>query len=77
MKQAIKQYYTDKGVKSAKNARTGDEDGYGSEVDSDDEDAIDKIKLKHRAAQNTWIIKPGENTNRGQGITVVKTLREV
>ena len=47
------------------------------ERDSDDDEAIEKIKKKYRAPQNTWIIKPGENTNRGQGITVVKTIREV
>ena len=25
----------------------------------------------------TWIVKPGENTNRGQGITVVKDIRDI
>ena len=43
----------------------------------DEEEIYEKIKRKHRVAENTWIIKPGENTNRGQGITVVKTVREV
>ncbi len=27
--------------------------------------------------RNIWIIKPGENSNRGTGIRVVSTLREV
>ena len=54
------------------------DDDYGSEAESDEyEEAIEKIRKKYRAPQNTWIIKPGENTNRGQGITVVKTIREV
>ena len=71
---AIKQYYADK--KDAKHKKAHDDD-YDSEVDEDDEDAIDKIRKKYRSPQNTWIIKPGENTNRGQGITVVKSIREV
>ena len=25
----------------------------------------------------TWIVKPGENTNRGQGITVVKDIKDI
>lgn len=72
IKAAIKQYYLDK----KKKPKAGDEE-YDEEVDSDDEEAISKIKRKYRSPQNTWIIKPGENTNRGQGITVVKTLRDV
>ena len=48
-----------------------------SEVDTDDEEAFAAIRRKHRAPKNTWIIKPGENTNRGVGITVVKTLKDV
>lgn len=27
--------------------------------------------------QNVWILKPGENTNRGNGITVVNTLQQI
>jgi hypothetical protein len=27
--------------------------------------------------RNIWIIKPGENTNRGQGITVMKEFEEI
>ena len=27
--------------------------------------------------QNVWIIKPGENTNRGSGIQVANTLQEI
>lgn len=28
-------------------------------------------------AKNTWIIKPGENTNRGNGIEVCKTMNQI
>jgi tubulin---tyrosine ligase len=30
-----------------------------------------------RKNQNVWIIKPGENTNRGQGIQVASSLNEI
>lgn len=73
IKAAIKQYQTDK-KEAAKKPKS---DEYDSEVDSDDEDAIEKIRKKYRTPLNTWIIKPGENSNRGVGITVVKTIREV
>ena len=32
---------------------------------------------KNQSFKNVWIIKPGENTNRGHGIQVVSTLTEV
>ncbi|OMJ85267.1 hypothetical protein SteCoe_13426 [Stentor coeruleus] len=34
-------------------------------------------KETHPSFQNLWIIKPGEFTNRGQGIKVCKTLQEI
>jgi len=34
-------------------------------------------KSKNTQSQNIWIIKPGENSNRGNGITVVKDLKEI
>ena len=43
----------------------------------DEEEVYEKIRRKHRVAENTWIIKPGENTNRGNGITVVRSVRDV
>lgn len=73
IKTAIKQYQTDK-KEAAKKPKS---DEYDSEIDSDDEDVIEKIRKKYRTPLNTWIIKPGENSNRGVGITVVKTIREV
>ena len=74
IKRAIKQYYEEK--KDGKKHKVITDD-YDDEVDTDDEEAINQIKRKYRAPQNAWIVKPGENTNRGTGITVVKTLRDV
>jgi len=72
MKRAIKEYYADKGIKKEV---AKEEDEYGDEADSDgDEEAIQQIKKKFRAPQNNWIVKPGENSNRGVGISVVRSL---
>lgn len=76
IKEAIKQHNSDRKATTAK-TKKGQEEEYGSEVDTDDEEAIEKIKKKLRAPHSTWIIKPGENSNRGMGITVVKTIREI
>jgi len=38
---------------------------------------IRAIKKKHRGPLNTWIIKPGENTNRGVGISVSRDINEI
>ena len=86
-KKAIKNYYAEKlkrrqKKEAAKQGESGEEsiaeDGEESDYEEEADDAaIAAIKKKHRVARNTWIIKPGENTNRGQGITVVKSLREV
>ena len=56
IKQAIKQYYIDKNGGSAANQKKkhhhhiADDEEYGSEVDSEDEEAIEKIKQKYRVA---------------------------
>ena len=34
-------------------------------------------KFKEEKGQNVWIVKPGENTNRGNGITVCKELNQI
>jgi len=39
-------------------------------------DAFHKMKNEQNP-ENVWIVKPGENTNRGQGITVCKTIDEI
>lgn len=43
--------------------------------ESDDDEEI--AKLKRSVPKNCWIIKPGENTNRGNGIEVSKSLQEI
>lgn len=35
------------------------------------------MKKKNRELQNIWIVKPGELTNRGRGITVCSILDDV
>jgi len=47
-----------------------------SDIEDDAELAkqIEVLKIKMRVPKNTWIIKPGENTNRGNGIDVCKSL---
>ena len=37
---------------------------------------LEKRKVKNKV-KNVWIVKPGENSNRGQGITVCKSLDEI
>ncbi|OMJ85917.1 hypothetical protein SteCoe_12694 [Stentor coeruleus] len=37
----------------------------------------DSYRGKKKSFQNLWIVKPGEFTNRGQGITVCKNLSEI
>ena len=44
------------------------------------EEASSKTFQKTNTAepeQNIWIVKPGEDTNRGVGITVCQTLKEI
>lgn len=38
---------------------------------------IKEIKRIYRVPRNVWIIKPGENTNRGNGINVSSNLNEI
>lgn len=35
------------------------------------------IRHANKIPKNTWIIKPGENTNRGNGIEVCRTLQDI
>lgn len=44
---------------------------------SDDDEEFRKFKEYQQVAGDYWIIKPGENSNCGQGIQVAKTLSEV
>ena len=36
-----------------------------------------EIKSNSQKLENMWIVKPGENSNRGYGIKVCKTLDEI
>ena len=38
---------------------------------------VEQYKRQNRIPKNSWIIKPGENTNRGNGIEVCRTLQEI
>ena len=46
------------------------------EEESDDSE-VKEYKMQNRIPKNSWIIKPGENTNRGNGIDVCKSMQEV
>ncbi len=52
-----------------------------SSVSHDQEESIDvdakKGKKPEPTVHNIWIVKPGENTNRGNGIKVCSTLNEI
>ena len=43
----------------------------------EDEEYMKKNKGKVRKLRNIWIVKPGENTNRGTGITVYDNLADI
>ena len=45
-----------------------------SEHGSDSDMGVD---FKYKIPTNTWIVKPGENTNWGNGIVVCSNMREV
>ena len=77
IKDAIKQHNADRKAAAKRQREKDNNEDYDDEIETDDEEAIEKIRKKHRAPHSTWIIKPGENSNRGMGITVVKTIREV
>lgn len=59
------------------NSRYSDEEESDEECESPGYDEVNKIRKKMTIPRNTWIIKPGENTNRGNGIDVCKNLGEV
>ena len=55
------------------------DDGYDSynDINNEPDEIMREIKKKYRMPKNVWIIKPGENTNRGNGIEVASTICEV
>lgn len=40
-------------------------------------DEISKDETRKKKLQNVWIVKPGENSNRGNGITVCRSLSQI
>jgi len=49
------------------------DDEYDSEEDIDDEEEFYGVHIP----KNIWIMKPGENSNRGTGIFVCNTMKEI
>jgi tubulin monoglycylase TTLL3/8 len=43
----------------------------------ENDEKIKEIKKKYPDQKNIWIVKPGENTNRGNGIHVCSDLNEI
>jgi hypothetical protein len=41
------------------------------------DEIMQEIKKKYKMEKNVWIIKPGENTNRGNGIDVSSNMNEI
>ena len=60
-------------IKRKRAAKNNEEDEELSQDDSDDAE-IQEFKIRNRIPKNSWIIKPGENTNRGTGIDVCKSM---
>ena len=60
------------------NGERGSEWEEEEDCGEDDGDiGIREIEEKYRVPKNIWIIKPGENTNRGNGINVSASLSEI
>jgi hypothetical protein len=62
-----------KKVRKAVFSSSDDESVSSDEYDSDEESEDDEFKIP----KNMWIVKPGENTNRGNGIQVCSSLQQV
>ena len=65
--------------KAKKDEGGASESEYEDEEDeeSDEEDEEDPYDDEFKIPKNIWIVKPGENTNRGNGIQVCKTLADI
>lgn len=62
---------------SKKHKNTSNDSDYEDDSFELDDDEIKKIKKKWPIPVNSWIIKPGENTNRGVGISVSQEMAEI
>ena len=65
-----------KGLNSAKLACLSEEEDEDEEYLKECGDDVEAF-FGVRVPRNIWILKPGENSNRGNGITVCNTVREV
>ena len=63
----------------AKPKRKRVENEYGDESDPEyeDDEEVKAIRKKYKVPCNAWIVKPGEDTNRGRGINVASELHEI
>ena len=52
----------------------GADDGFES---FDKDEVVKEIKRRYKVPKNAWIVKPGENTNRGNGINVSSCINEI
>ena len=66
-------------LSKAKNGKKNSSIDYDYDSDeSEEHKEITALKRKlGRIPKNTWIIKPGENTNRGNGIEMCKSLQDI
>lgn len=62
--------------KLKKQSATYEDDSEESEAEDQNQE-VAEIKKQIRVPKNTWIIKPGENTNRGNGIDVCRSIEEI
>ena len=63
-----------------KSKRKRIENEYGDESEYDlyeDDEEVKAIRKKYKVPCNTWIVKPGEDTNRGKGINVASEFHEI
>lgn len=68
---------TKKGKRVAKPVISSSEDESISDYDSDEDSDEDSEDDEFKIPKNMWIVKPGENTNRGNGIQVWSSLHEI
>jgi len=71
----IKTKNNNKNTKKHKN--TSIDSDYEDDSFELDDDEIKKIKKQWPIPLNSWIIKPGENSNRGVGISVSQDMSEI
>ena len=73
----LNKYYRKRGKSPIKKKKIDSEYGDESNYEEDRDDDVKAIKSRYRVPSNTWIIKPGEDTNRGRGINVASELDEI